>query len=206
MWKIERFSENEVERVGASLAKAFFDDPLATYMLPNPDERRRLLPWHFASLARYGALFGESYTTSGDIRGAAVWLTPGETDMTPERLAAAGMDQAPVVLGTEPWERFMRVMEYLEGLRAIDMPGDHWYLAAIGVKPRTGGQGLGSALLRRVLDVADAQGNPCYLETAAAGNRPFYEKHDFLVVRQGVEPTSGISYWTFRREPQQDSA
>lgn len=121
--------------------------------------------------------------------------------MTPERLAAAGMDQASAMLGAKPWERFMGVMEFMESLRAIDMPGDHWYLAAIGVEPKVAGQGLGSALLRRGLEVADAQGKPCYLETAAADNRPFYEKHDFMVVRQGVEPASGISYWTFRREP-----
>jgi GNAT superfamily N-acetyltransferase len=202
MWEIEPISEKEAERAGTTLASAFYSDPLATYMLPDLEDRRRLLPWHFAALARYGALFGETYATSGDFRGVAVWLTPGETEMTPERLAAAGMDQAPVVLGAKPWKRFMDVIEYMEGLRAIDMPGDHWYLAAIGVEPTTAGKGLGSALLRRVLDVADAQGKPCYLETAAADNRFFYEKHAFLVARQGVEPASGIRYWTFRRDPQ----
>lgn len=63
MWEIERFSENEAERAGTALAKAFSNDPVATYMLPHAEERRRLLPWHFATLARYGALFGETYAT-----------------------------------------------------------------------------------------------------------------------------------------------
>lgn len=89
----------------------------------------------------------------------------------------------------------------VEGLHSTDMPDDHWYLAAIGVDPEAAGKGLGSALLRPVLEVADTQGKPCYLETAAADNRPFYEKHGFVVVRQGIEPASGIDYWTFRREP-----
>lgn len=44
----------------------------------------RLLPWHFATPARYGALFGESYATHGNLRGVAVWLKPGEAEMTPE--------------------------------------------------------------------------------------------------------------------------
>ena len=201
MWEIDRFGENEAERAGATLAKAFYDDPVVSYMLPDGEERRRLLPWHFATLARYGALFGEAYATTGDCLGVAIWMTPGETEMTPERLAAAGMDQAPAVLGAGPWERFAGMMEYMEGLRATDMPEDHWYLAAIGVDPRAAGKGVGGALLRRVLEVADAQGKPCYLETAAAANRPFYEKHGFLIVRQGTEPASGVGYWTFRRDP-----
>ncbi len=46
------------------------------------------------------------------VHGGAVWLPPGEAEMTPERIAAAGMDQAPAVLGTKLWERFMGVMEY----------------------------------------------------------------------------------------------
>lgn len=201
MWEIERLAEADAERAGDTLAKAFSSDPLASYMLPDPGERQRLLPWHFATLVRYGVLFGETYATSGNVRGVAVWLTPGETEMTPERLAAAGMDQAPAVLGTEAWERFMGVMEYMEGLHAADMPDEHWYLAAIGVDPEVAGKGLGSALLQPVLETADAQGKPCYLETAAADNKPFYEGHGFAVVRQGVEPASGIDYWTFRREP-----
>lgn len=201
MRDIERLAEDDAERAGATLAKAFFDDPLAVYMLPDPDERRRLLPWHFATLARYGALFGEAYTTGSGAGGAAVWLPPGDAEMTPQRIAAAGMDQAPVVLGADAWERFMGVMEFLEGLHAADMPGDHWYLAVIGVEPEAAGAGLGSALLRPVLEAADEQGLPCYLETAEADNEVFYAKHGFAVVRHGIEPASGLEYWTFRREP-----
>lgn len=201
MTEIERLTESDAESAGDTLGKAFFGDPVASYMLPDAGERRRLLPWHFATLARYGALFGETYATIGNVRGVAVWLTPGETAMTPERLAAAGMEQAPAVLGTKAWERFMVVMEFMEGLHSTDMPGDHWYLAAIGVDPEAAGKGLGSALLRSVLEVADTQGKPCYLETAAANNKPFYEKHGFVVVRQGIEPASGLDYWTFHREP-----
>lgn len=201
MWEIERLAEDNAERAGATLAKAFFNDPLAVYMLPDPDERRTLLPWHFATLARYGALFGEAYTTGGGARGVAVWLPPGEAEMTPQRIAAAGMDEAPVVLGVDAWERFMGVMEFLEGLHAADMPGEHWYLAVIGVDPEAAGTGLGSALLQPVLDAADKQGLSCYLETAEADNQAFYEKHGFAAVRQGAEPTSGLDYWTFRREP-----
>jgi ribosomal protein S18 acetylase RimI-like enzyme len=204
MSEIERLTEDDAERAGEMLAKAFFSDPLASYMLPDADERRRLLPWHFATLVRYGALFGEVYATCDSLDGVAVWLPPGETEMTPERIAAAGMDQASAVLGERPWERFMGVTEFVESLHATDMPDEHWYLAVIGVDPKAAGKGVGSALLQPALELADAQGKPCYLETAEATNKSFYEKHGFVVVRNGVEPASGIGYWTFRRDPRSE--
>lgn len=200
MWEVERLREGDVERAGEVLARAFVQDPLAVYMLPDPEARRRLLPWHFATVVRYGVLFGEAYTSADGLRGAAVWLPPGETAMTPERTEAAGMNKGPEVLGAEACERFMGVMKPLEELHAADMPEEHWYLAGIGVDPESGGRGLGSALLRPVLETADARGEPCYLETAEAMNRPFYERLGFEVVRQGVEENSGVPYWTFRRD------
>jgi hypothetical protein len=60
---------------------------------------------------------------------------------------------------------------------------------------------LRAAVLRRVLETADVQRMPCYLETVQAPNVPFYERLGFVVVRHGVEHTSGLSYWTFRRVP-----
>lgn len=95
----------------------------------------------------------------------------------------------------------MGVMEFVEGLHAADRPGDHWYLAVVGVDPEAAGTGLGSALLQPVLEASDEQGLPCYLETAEADNEAFYEKHGFAVVRHGTEPAGGLEYWTFRREP-----
>lgn len=201
MWEVQRLKERDAERAGELLARAFVDDPVSVYMLPNAEDRRRLLPWHFGGIALYGALFGEAYTTAEPLRGVALWLPPGETEMTPERLETAGMNRGPEVLGADTCRRFMRVMKLLHELHAADMPEEHWYLAGVGVEPALAGRGLGTALLRPVLERADARGDLCYLETSEAANRPFYEKLGFEVLRQGVEEVSRVPYWTFRRDP-----
>jgi GNAT superfamily N-acetyltransferase len=69
----------------------------------------------------------------------------------------------------------------------------------VGVIPARHGQGFGRALLRPVIDRADAEGLPCYLETAQPGNVPFYQKLGFGVIADMVEPRSGLRLWTFRR-------
>jgi GNAT superfamily N-acetyltransferase len=74
----------------------------------------------------------------------------------------------------------------------------------VGVIPPRQGQGFGRALLRPVLDRADAEGLPCYLETAQPGNVAFYQKLGFDIIADMVEPRSGLRLWTFRRNMRVD--
>lgn len=186
---------------GDVLAKALFDDGLARHMYPDERERRDLIPWHFRAAVRYGVLFGRTLTTAGEPRGVAVWLPPGETAMTEARIAAAGLDAAPAVLGEAAFGRFMTAMAHLEPFHAQDVQPQHWYLALIGVDPGQSGQGIGSALMQPVLAEADRDGLPCYLETAEESNVGFYEKHGFETIRSGTAPGTPVRYWTMLRSP-----
>ncbi len=68
--------EGDLPAAAAALARAFQDDPLQTYVFPDPTERAARSPGHFAPLLRYGLQFGEVLTTTGSPAGAAVWLGP----------------------------------------------------------------------------------------------------------------------------------
>ena len=198
-----RLPESEIPRAGEVLAKGFFHDPIVLYMFPEKSERARLLPWHFTAFVRYGHLFGEVYSTAGKTDGVAVWLPPGEAEMSPEHIQQAGLDRVPEVLGREPWERFTGIMSYLEHFHRQDVQRRHWYLPLIGIDPSQQGHGLGGALLKPILARADIEGLPCYLETVEPKNVPFYQRHGFKIITEAVEPRSGIQFWTFRRDPQQ---
>lgn len=63
----------------AAAALALQDDPLQTYVFPDPAERAARSPGHFAPLLRYGLQFGEVLTTTASPAGAAVWLTQRRT-------------------------------------------------------------------------------------------------------------------------------
>ncbi len=195
-----RLAEARIAPAGEVLARAFFDDPLMVYTLPDPADRTRLLPWHFRALLRYGVLFGEVYTT-GASAVAAIWLTPDDRDVTPDRFERAGLHELPNVLGARPWSRFMQVIDQLGQLHVRAIPGRHWYLMVLGVEPAGQRRGLGGALLGTVLARADADGLPCYLETLNPANVDFYRRRDFDVVVDDVEPASGLHFWTLRRDP-----
>lgn len=188
-----------IPAAGEAIAQALHNDALAVHMFPADQERRAKLPWQFAALVRHGVLFGEVLTNAGTPDGAAVWFPPGQ-DMTREQAVASGMDASRAVLGEAAVDRLSGVTRLTGEFRRQDMPEPHWYLAVIGVRPGQQGRGLGAALMAPVLSRADADGVACYLETAEAGNVPFYEKRGFVTVRQGVVP-AGVPYWTMRRDP-----
>lgn len=191
----------QIPAAGELLARSLFEDDLARHMYPDDDERQAYIPWHFSAVVRYGVLFGRVLTTAGEPRGVAVWLPPGESAMTENRIVAAGVDASPAVLGEEAFGRFMSVMEHIEPFHEEDVPERHWYLALLGVDPDHAGKGIGSALLEPVLAEADKGGLPCYLETGEERNLAFYEKHGFEVLRHGTAPGTTLEYWTMSRLP-----
>lgn len=80
----------------------------------------------------------------------------------------------------------------------------------IAVDPQFQGRGFGRALLRAMLDIADAAAAPVFLEVAT-GNVPartLYEAHGFSVL--GMRPNyyhpSGENAYSMRRAPQPSSA
>ncbi|HEY7342005.1 MAG TPA: GNAT family N-acetyltransferase [Ktedonobacterales bacterium] len=190
---------DQFERAGLALAHAFHNDPLAVYMLPNADERVRLLPAHFAAFLRLGCVSGEVYTTRGDPEGAAVWFPPHEPGSEAE--GTGGEEDPTLGLPRDAFARFVTVTGALEPLHDEAVPASHYYLALLGVDRDLHGQGVGSRLLQPILARADAEGVYCYLETYNPTNVPFYRKHGFEVVVEDVESSSGVRFWTFRRPP-----
>ncbi len=183
------------------LGRAFHDNPMSVYILPDEAERSRPLTWMFDRTTRYGHLFGEVYTTTGKVDGAAIWLPPGSPPISGERVIRAGMAEMPQKMGAEPFQRLMVMKRTNDELRGRDAPEPHWYLWTLGVDPPRQGQGVGGALLQPVLARADGEGLPCYLETDKDINVPFYRRHGFEVLVEDDLPGTAFHYWTMKRAP-----
>jgi GNAT superfamily N-acetyltransferase len=199
--KIFRCGPDRIRRCAEVLAAAFEDDPLWVYVIPEVSERIRILPPAFDRFLRYFFMFGEVYVAGDEIIGVAAWLPAAYWQGTPERDRACGADDLSSVMGIAATRRFGDYVAFLEQLHERALPGSHWYLPQLGVHPEHQGHGAGGALLQPILMRADAEGLPCYLETEKLRNVPFYRRHGFENVVAGVEPVSGLIYWTFRRLP-----
>ncbi|MFN2500957.1 MAG: GNAT family N-acetyltransferase [Pyrinomonadaceae bacterium] len=187
----------EVPVAAQALANAFFKDPLQNYAFPDEKERGERSPGHFKVALEYGVRYGEVYIAANGA-GASIWLKPGETEITPDRAERSGFTNLPSIMGPQGFDRFISVIGYAEELHKSDMPEPHWYTMVLGVDPLFQGQGYGRLLLQPVFDKAKTDGVPIYLETAQPANVSFYKKLGFQVIRELVEPSSGMKMWTFR--------
>lgn len=198
--QITRMQTGQITASGRVLARAFDDDPLMLYILPDAKKRATGLPWFMTTAARYANRYGEVYTTGEKVAGNACWLPPGDVKVPMGRMIKSGMLVAPFKFGVGPFMRFLKVMDFFEKLHERDMHDRHWYLMLLGVEPARQGQGVGGALIQPILQRADADGLPCYLETQKERNVPFYQKHGFEVIVDQYLP-DGPRFWTMKRMP-----
>jgi GNAT superfamily N-acetyltransferase len=182
------------------MSRAFLNDPLWKYLVPEEARRTRVVSLSMNILVRYSLLYGEIYTTP-TLDGVACWLPPGKTTPTFSRLARIGIRSAPFQLGWAGFRRYSAIENYCGEVHKRIVPGKHWYLWGLGVEPSRQGQGIGGMLIQRVLERADASSLPCFLETMNEKNVSFYEKHGFKVVSDAEVPRHGLRVCAMLREP-----
>ena len=76
----------------------------------------------------------------------------------------------------------------------------HWYLPFVGTRPDRQSRGLGSAVMRPVLDACDVAGLPAYLEATSERVARLYARHGFMIAGE-IELPDGPSLWPMWREP-----
>ena len=186
-------------KIAGVLERAFFDDPLFAYVMPNPSRRSRQLAWWMSCAVRYGLAHGWVYATSPPVGGTAIWLGPETPTASLVGLARAGLSAGPFRLGIRGLIRVLQAAAERNYLHRRE-PDRHWYLMILGVEPEKQGRGIGSALMQPVLKQADRDGLTCYLETMTAKNAAFYERRGFEVVTEG-QFGPRLPYWAMRRHP-----
>jgi ribosomal protein S18 acetylase RimI-like enzyme len=191
---------SQVKQAAAVMARAFFDDPFFTFVLPQPDRRRRLLPWIFEKTISHGLRSGKVLTTPA-LEGVALWLGPDKTSLTGMDTLLTGLFLLPIKLSWRELASSMRLNRSAGQLHTQTVTGRHWYLVSLGVEPALQGQGVAGALLRPVLALADRQALACYLETNNPGNLPFYEHYGFTLAGHVQARPGDPHTWAMRRKP-----
>ena len=138
-----RLGRDRLGEASDVLARAFFDDPAWVWLLPDPDQRARLLPWLFR--VGFDVTAADVYATPGRCSARRAGCRPGAPPM---RVAATlrALVTTPLRLGSAT-PQFLAYGRAVEQMRAEAIAGPHWYLAGIGVDPAAQRQGIGGALL-----------------------------------------------------------
>lgn len=183
-----------VRDVAASLAKAFYDDPVCSFAYPSDTTRLRSLEIFFATQAR--ALWSQrEIHIAGDFSSAAIWARPGEWKMSVLGLLRGIL---PTTLRTRP--RLAALRGYL-GTDRLHPGEPHWYLEALGTVPAQQGNGLGAHVLAPVLRRCDEEGVPVWTWSSNERNLAFYSRQGFEVLDKLEFAPGGPAIFPIRRDP-----
>jgi len=186
---------DDAARIAPALARAFDDDPMFGWILPDANTRAQRLATFFAGLARHVFLPIGASVRLPDHAGAALWLPPG---VSTTRFWSS-IFVAPAIAAS--FGTRLRVAWPLFSQMERAHPKEpHHYLGVLGIDPPQQGKGLSKSLLAPSLARADADAKPCYLETAKETNVAYYRRFGFEV-RHEVRIPEAPPLWCMQRAP-----
>ena len=156
-----------------TLTLAFSADPFVRFCFPNPVSYLAHFPNFAEALGGKAFTHGSAYH-SCEYLGTALWLPP---DTLPDENDLFGYFERtldPPITKT--------VLAVLNGMNKCQPEEPYWYLSLIGVDINHQGQGIGSKLLKPMIDKFDCEESLAYLESTNAANIPLYERFGFNLV------------------------
>jgi GNAT superfamily N-acetyltransferase len=194
--EVRKAGRGEAAQLSRTLARAFHDDPVFGWLIPEDDHRRSILEPGFQLLLRRTWLRHEETYTEGEVVGACVWDPPGTWKLGLwEQLSLLP------ALGRIWGRHSLRGLRALAALEKGHPAEGHYYLVFMGVDPERQGRGIGSAMMFPVLSRCDAEGVPAYLEASSPRNRGLYERHGFEVSEEFEIGPGAPPLWRMWRSP-----
>ena len=185
------------------LARAFGDDPMCSFLTPDPVERPRKSAWVIEHWARVVAPLGASWVAldeGGAVTGAALWFPPGRFEASLGRMLRAGYWRMPVELGfrwmLRSWGIFREGVNHQVALMRRE---PYWVLDVLGVDPSRQGSGVGRALIETGLELADKQGVASFVVTHKKPNVGYYERFGFKLIDEYPVSGGGPTAYSLRR-------
>ena len=199
---ITPLTRTDVPAAVDSLAAAFADYPLLTALCPDAKRRSRVVEAFCRYLVRMSLRYECAYATADRAAVVCAW-PPGRE--WPSRWTSLRMGAFAVLwrLGWRSSWWLLQIESEFDESRLKHVPGPHWYVPLLGVRPDAQGRGLSRAVLRPVFEAADRDRVPIYLETMTEANVAVYKKLGFEL-RGHRELTGGLPNWEFVRQPQGD--
>jgi GNAT superfamily N-acetyltransferase len=168
-------TESDYRAVVETIAAAFHDDPLWSWVFPDPELRRQQQATMFGFYVESSLSGGTVLITDARAAAAIVDTPPAERELT-EQIEARLEPFLREALGSHAGA----VLETLERFEAAVPEGPpFYYVSFLGTRPDSRGRGLGMSLLSEVCGEADRERKPVYLESTNPDNNARYERHGF---------------------------
>ena len=189
--------EYDLKRVGEMVGGTFADDTAVKYLLGDVSEKTRSRYCQ----TTYRSMFGEAImiSTDSEIDNLIVLCPPGYRGIPTMRFMHNGGLITACSVGLGAIKRSIAFEKNAVEVRKRFSDDKTWYLMTFAVRAGKTHHGLGSEILRLVLDWMDKNHYSVYLETDKAVNVEMYEHFGFQVVDICMVPGSQIKQYGMLR-------
>lgn len=202
---IVRIDEARIKDAASVLSRAFQNDPVFVYLIPDAATRETKSRYIFDMLVRYSVSKGEVYATSTNLEAVAVWLPHDRADMNFWNGIRHG--GIPVLLHLSPAcvVRQLNGSESMCSMHRSLATYRHKYLYLLGTQPHLQKKGYAGAVMRPMLAELDRESLPCYLDNTDEKNTVMYEHYGFTVIKEYKIPKTQVRIWAMVREPRRET-
>ena len=187
-----------------TLEKAFFNDPLFEFFWQDEEERSRKMGAILEFFLKVASRVFTLESPGGECAAVVGACGPGEYPPSFGRVLSVApifakmMVQLWISDGIGILRQFMSIYFEAEKMRPKT---PYWYIVVIGVDPEQQGKNLGGNLLNGILQKADEQRVPVYLECSNPRSLDFYTRHGFSIIHEVRPCNGGPLIWGVERKP-----
>jgi ribosomal protein S18 acetylase RimI-like enzyme len=149
----------------------------------NDEDKNRVLT---EVMVRFCLKYGNVVATSDNLEGVMA-IAPYGKDMTALRIIRSGAFFLSMKLSNEAKKMKVLSDAIEEAKKSLNLD-PYIYLLIMGVSKDYQGKGFGGKLIRAIIEQAESEKKPIYLETQKEENVSLYEKYGFSVKKKIVLP------------------
>ena len=177
-----KMQKKDLQNAVNVLTDAFSEESMWKEVFKNEEKNRALTEL----MVRFCFKYGNVVSTSENIEGVMA-IAPYDKDMTTWRIIRCGAFFLSMRIAREA--KIMQVLTKAveEAKKSLNL-GPYIHLLIMGVSQEFQGKGFGGQLLRAVIEKAEIENLPIYLETQKEANVSLYEKYGFSVKKKVILP------------------
>ncbi|MFW9820905.1 MAG: GNAT family N-acetyltransferase, partial [Candidatus Thorarchaeota archaeon] len=193
--ELYKIQKKDLKNAVNVLDNAFSEESMWNEVFNDEDKNRVLTE----VMVRFCLKYGNVFSTSENLEGIMA-IAPHDKDMTTMRVIRSGAFFLSMKIANE--SKIMKILSNAveEAKKSLNL-GPHIHLLIMGVSQEFQGKGFGGKLLRALIEKAEKERLPIYLETQKEENVSLYEKYGFSVKKKLTLPEPlNLPMWLMIRD------
>lgn len=193
--ELYRIQKKDLKNAVKVLNDAFSEESMWKEVFNDEDKNRVLTE----VMVRFCFKYGDVVATSDKLEGVMA-IAPYGKDMTALRIIRSGAFFLSMKISNEA-KKFKVLSNAIEEAKKSLNLDPYIHLLIMGVSKGYQGKGFGGKLIRAIIEKAEIEKKPIYLETQKEDNVALYEKYGFFVKKKIILPEPlNLPMWLMLRD------